>query len=541
MRTAVAMLIALALTTGRLYGDDTTPPPTPEQEQPEVLTSGPVHEAFAEPVNVEPQAGLVAPDEPPAAISEIPPDEKPQGTQFVWVPGYWAWDAGRHGYIWVSACWRAAPPKMYWVPGYWARVPEGWEWIPGFWAPVAGQKIEYLPAPPAIATLDPPGPPPTEDDVWVPPCQYWYQGRYVLRAGYWLRGQAGWVWIPSHYTWTPRGYVFVMGHWDYSLARRGVLFAPVYFPRHVYARPGFSYRLSIAIDLGVLHINLFTYPRYSHYCFGDYYDDTYLRIGIYPYYESGRVHTWYDPIYVHDRWRNRKTLVEWEKNERHEYDLRRADKDLRPPRTYHEMEVRLTRLPEPQRRNLQMARTFSANARTASLRLQTMKSAERKRIAQQATDVHKFGEQRNRWESPAESHRTVPPLPQPKEAVTPPAERKERATPVKREEQARPSTGGKEPLRTVLERRDTPASKEEKGSVTPKTERTPGFVSPREINVTKPETVKIPRPPIFGRSATGNRREVTPPSKPAGEQRNTTNTKGRNADRNKGKSDRKSK
>ena len=32
-----------------------------------------------------------------------------EGAQFVWVPGYWSWDADRNGYIWVSACWRAAP------------------------------------------------------------------------------------------------------------------------------------------------------------------------------------------------------------------------------------------------------------------------------------------------------------------------------------------------------------------------------------------------------------------------------------------------
>jgi hypothetical protein len=526
MKIAVTMLMALALATGRLYGDDTNqPPPTPDQEQPEVLTSGPVHEAFAEPVNVEPQAGLVVPDEPPAAISEVPPDERPQGDQFVWVPGYWAWDAGRHGYIWVSACWRAAPPKTYWVPGYWARVPEGWEWVPGFWAPAGSQKIEYLPAPPVLAAVEPPGPPPFEDDIWVPPCQYWYQGRYVLRAGYWLHGQPGWIWVPSHYLWTPRGYIFVAGHWDFSLERRGVLFAPVYFPRHVYARRGFSYRLGITIDIGLLRVNLFTYPRYTHYCFGDYYDDVYLRIGIYPRYESGRVHTWYDPIYVHDRWRNRSTLAVWERNERHEYDLRRADKDLRPPRTYHEMEVRQARLPGPQRENLQIARTFTA--RTTSLRLEPLKSAERKKITRQATDVHKFGEQRHRWESPATSHRTVAPLPQSKAGGAPLAERRE---------QMRPPGERKDATTPPA----TPAPREGKSSVATRTEHTPEFVSPRDVKMTKPETVRIPRPPIIGRSISENRQEVGPPSKPDAEQRSTRNMKDKNPGKNKGKSNRKS-
>src|SRR5512146_973277 len=114
MKIAVTMLMTLALAAGRLYGADTDQaPPTPDQEQPEVLTSGPVHEAFAEPVSLQAQAGLVVAEEPPAKIAEVPPDERPQGVQFVWVPGYWAWDAGRHGYTWVSGCWRAAPPKTY--------------------------------------------------------------------------------------------------------------------------------------------------------------------------------------------------------------------------------------------------------------------------------------------------------------------------------------------------------------------------------------------------------------------------------------------
>ena len=78
MRIAATTLIVLALAVGRLYGGDTNQaPPIPEQEQPEVLTSGPVHEAFAEPVNVQVQAGLVVPDEPPAKIQELPPAEKP--------------------------------------------------------------------------------------------------------------------------------------------------------------------------------------------------------------------------------------------------------------------------------------------------------------------------------------------------------------------------------------------------------------------------------------------------------------------------------
>ena len=62
-------------------GGDAPPPAAPPQEQPEVLTRGPVHEAFAEPVTVQAQPGLVVPDAPPADVQEIPPAERPEGAQ----------------------------------------------------------------------------------------------------------------------------------------------------------------------------------------------------------------------------------------------------------------------------------------------------------------------------------------------------------------------------------------------------------------------------------------------------------------------------
>jgi hypothetical protein len=62
------------------------------QEGVEVLTRGPVHEAFAETVTLDPEPGIVVTEEPPRLIEELPPDQKPQGSNVVWIPGYWAWD-----------------------------------------------------------------------------------------------------------------------------------------------------------------------------------------------------------------------------------------------------------------------------------------------------------------------------------------------------------------------------------------------------------------------------------------------------------------
>ncbi len=59
-----------------------SPPPAPapatDQDQDQnvqVLTRGPVHEAFAAPVVHDPKPGLVAGKEPPAPVEEMPPDQ----------------------------------------------------------------------------------------------------------------------------------------------------------------------------------------------------------------------------------------------------------------------------------------------------------------------------------------------------------------------------------------------------------------------------------------------------------------------------------
>ena len=402
---------------------DEAPPPLPPQEQPpemsapappeapphgmvvvptvplgadeepaetEFLTSGPVHEAFAEPVDLQPEPGLLVPEEPPADIDEVPPAERPEGADIAWVAGYWAWDDDRAGYIWVSGCWRAAPPGMRWEPGYWAAVPGGWQWVSGFWQQVSVQTVVYLPQAPPFDDLEPPGPAPAEDTVWVPPCHYWLRGRYVLRRGYWLTLRDGWVWVPSHYVWTPHGYVFIPGHWDLALYRRGVLFAPAYFPRFVYARRAFSYSPIIVVDLALLTGDLFVYPRYCHYFFGDYYDDIYLRVGIYPWCDSIRVRRWYDPIYVYDRWRHRRSDPRWDQHQRDEYDRRRADTHHRPPRTYREMEKGLAEMPDSERHGHRLARPLASvvSGNEGPRRFVRISDDEtRRRIAREATDA----------------------------------------------------------------------------------------------------------------------------------------------------------
>ena len=95
------------------------PPLVAPAEQGEVQARGPVHEAFAAPGDRGPVPGLLAPRQPPEVLPEMPPEQKPEGDNVVWVPGYWAWDAGRNDFLWVSGCWRVPPPGRRWVPGHW--------------------------------------------------------------------------------------------------------------------------------------------------------------------------------------------------------------------------------------------------------------------------------------------------------------------------------------------------------------------------------------------------------------------------------------
>src|SRR5262245_49060420 len=121
------------------------PPPIPGEE---VEARGPVHEAYAEPTATTPEPGPTATREPPRDVEEAPPEEKPEGDNVTWIPGYWAWDADATDFLWVSGCWRALPPGKTWVPGAWARVGSEWEWTRGYWAAAGQTEIDYLPTPP---------------------------------------------------------------------------------------------------------------------------------------------------------------------------------------------------------------------------------------------------------------------------------------------------------------------------------------------------------------------------------------------------------
>ena len=140
---------------------------------------------------------------------------------------------------------------------------------------------------------------PTADSFFMPGQYVWRDGRYVYVAGYWARVQPGYVWVASHYRWTPYGYVYVAGYWDYSLARRGLLYAPVTVDVAVVG-PGFVYMPAYAISDTVMIDAFWVGPGYRHYYFGHYYGPVYRGYG----YECCIVYSQrhYDGIVVYAAW-----------------------------------------------------------------------------------------------------------------------------------------------------------------------------------------------------------------------------------------------
>jgi hypothetical protein len=373
-------------------------PATVMADEVEVLTRGPVHEAFAETIVFNPQPTVVVTRECPAPITELPPDLKPEGANVTWIPGYWAWDDERSNFLWVSGIWRDLPCGRQWVPGYWCACEGGYRWTPGYWADAKVTEVEYLPEPPQCIENGPVEVAPSPDYVWIPGIWVWRYGHYAWRPGFWAVVQAGWTWIPDHYVCSPAGYVFVNGYWDYALDRRGTLFAPVCFNSDVFVRTAYVYSPTIVIGMNVFADHLFIRPNYCHYYFGDYYAVAYDRVGFYPCF-AFHEHHGYDPIFAHERWEHRRDR-DWDRHFAHEFQLRRERPDLRPPRTFAAQQS-LVAHGGTANRNLMVATSLHqlAESHHATTRFLSVSKAESRELAHVAVKVQGMQHERELHES----------------------------------------------------------------------------------------------------------------------------------------------
>ncbi|HMP78147.1 MAG TPA: hypothetical protein PKD54_01725 [Pirellulaceae bacterium] len=376
----------------------------------EVLTRGPVHEAFAETVVFDPEPGLIIQKTPPAPIEELPPEYKPEGDEISWIPGYWAWDDDRDDFLWVSGIWRALPPNRQWVPGYWARSGRGVQWTSGYWADANLEEIEYLPEPPATVEAGPNTPAPADDHTWMPGCWIWQQNRYAWRPGYWAPGQADWNWVPARYVWTPRGYVYVDGYYDYNVDRRGVLYAPVYFRSNVYTQHGYSYSPVTVINPSVFMNHLFLRPNYGHYYFGDYYSATYATRGFTPWFSYHTTYSGYDPFYAQQRWQHRADQ-QWSQHLQSEYSRRFDNEQARPPRTWKSQRERLSTDTADVDNSFRVGATLEEliQGKSLSRRVQPLAPEARQQIGRRGQEIRTANELRQQLESEATERRVAPP------------------------------------------------------------------------------------------------------------------------------------
>jgi hypothetical protein len=311
----------------------------PAQDEPDptlqdgvsVLTRGPVHEAYAEPSETQPQASPLITKQPPEPVEEVPPDQKPEGDNVQWIPGYWQMDGDAQDFLWVSGFWRDVPPGRHWLPGAWQQVEGGWHWVAGLWAADGQQEVEYLPPPPATLDQGPSTPAPDENSTYVPGCWVHRATRFFWRPGYWVAVTPDWCWTPDRYVWTPGGCLFVNGFWDHPLHERGLLFAPVRFERAV-LREGFTYVPQYVVQPDFLMSALFVRPANCHYYFGDYFENRYEREGFIPWVDYRVTRGVYDPNFA---WYHRRYAGDkrWESNLRELYVGRRSGEVPRPPRT----------------------------------------------------------------------------------------------------------------------------------------------------------------------------------------------------------------
>ena len=352
-----------------------------------VEARGPIHEAFAAPVTAAPKAGLIiVPRQPSAPIPEEPPEQKPAGENVIWVPGYWAWDSDRADFVWVSGLWRAAPKGRRWVPGYWNKVEDGYQWVSGFWSAAAKENLSYLPEPPASQDSGPNVPAPDADSNWVPGTWVWRDGQFVWSPGYWLGQQAGRVWTPATYVWTPCGYVFVGGYWDYPLADRGVLFAPVVFTQPLWTTPGWAYTPSYCVDVPGLLSSFWVRPGYGHYYFGDWYGAGYGRLGFSPWLTFGPRR--FDPLYGYYRWRNGPGFI----NNLNTLQAGRISGDLvRPGRTLAEQNRVIANNPSVQR----TVNSFSQVLSGGTVNVTNLTATQRTQESQLAQSIHDVRQQRH--------------------------------------------------------------------------------------------------------------------------------------------------
>ena len=255
----------------------------------------------------------------------------------------------------------------------------------------------FLPKPPVSLESGPLGNPPTANFTWIPGTWIFRHGRFLWLAGQWAPVHRGWVWVPARYVFTPAGFIFVDGYFDYELAQRGVLFAPVIF-RRGFVAPGFVFTPSVVLNTHRLTEFLFVNSPCGCYCFGDYFGASHVQAGIFPWFAFHMSSLGYDPFFAFASWAHH-TDIGWHERLVSDFRAFRDDARLRPPRTFEDQErrgrtsgERFESLAEPFNR-------FVTRTDPSSLRFERVSRDERGEIDRALRRFREASSRRNEFET----------------------------------------------------------------------------------------------------------------------------------------------
>ena len=128
---------------------------------------------------------LVINSAPPAPRFESVPAAR---RGYVWAPGYWNWDNGRHN--WLPGHWEGARDGYQYQSGQWQRDGNGYRLRSGGWQPVAQSGYEtMLAAPPAPRYERIPRS--RDGYIWQPGYWDWRANRYQWSSGIWIAERPG--------------------------------------------------------------------------------------------------------------------------------------------------------------------------------------------------------------------------------------------------------------------------------------------------------------------------------------------------------------
>lgn len=81
-----------------------------------------------QPATAQVNLGIVIGVPPPPVIVEPAP---PPRVGFLWAPGYWFWNGGRH--VWYPGHWEAERTGEFFEGAQWLETPGGWRFVPSHW------------------------------------------------------------------------------------------------------------------------------------------------------------------------------------------------------------------------------------------------------------------------------------------------------------------------------------------------------------------------------------------------------------------------